>query len=241
MRHRRQTDTAVDAGPQAAEPTVTGHGAPPVDDPKLRDLAPRSSKGIIAPTFGKVFLWPYRVALLGLYKAGFRPWQLTLLSLATNTLIGWLILKGYFFVPGLLLIVAGLFDIFDGGVARLRGTASRAGAFLDSVMDRASDVILFGCIFWSEAGQGHRATAAFTLTALIVSLLVSYIRAEAEAIGLSLTEGLVQRLERYVALMIGLTAPGALLPVMILLTVLGGATALQRLWSAWGQLAPSRR
>ena len=78
--------------------------------------------------------------------------------------------------------------------------------------------------------------AAFALTAMIASLMVSYIRAQAEAEGLSLTEGMVQRLERYVALMIGLTAPGTLLPVLVLLTALGGATALQRLWSAWRQL-----
>ncbi len=192
---------------------------------------------MIAPTFRVVFAWPYRMGLLGLYRAGFRPWQLTVLSLVANAVIGWLIVTGRFFLPGLLLIVAGLFDIFDGGLARLRGEASRSGAFLDSVIDRASDVILFGCLFWALSGQGHRAAAAFALTAMIASLMVSYIRAQAEAEGLSLTEGMVQRLERYVALMIGLTAPGTLLPVLILLTALGGATALQRLWSAWRQLA----
>jgi CDP-diacylglycerol--glycerol-3-phosphate 3-phosphatidyltransferase len=191
---------------------------------------------MIAPTFRVVFAWPYRMGLLGLYRAGFRPWQLTVLSLVANAVIGWLIVTGRFFLPGLLLIVAGLFDIFDGGLARLRGEASRSGAFLDSVIDRASDVILFGCLFWALSGQGHRAAAAFALTAMIASLMVSYIRAQAEAEGLSLTEGMVQRLERYVALMIGLTAPGTLLPVLILLTALGGATALQRLWSAWRQL-----
>ncbi|HYT81557.1 MAG TPA: CDP-alcohol phosphatidyltransferase family protein, partial [Actinomycetota bacterium] len=122
------------------------------------------------------------------------------------------------------------------GVARLRGEASRAGAFLDSVVDRVSDFILFGSLFWALAGQGHRLAAAFALSTLIVSLLVSHIRAEAEAMSLSLTEGVFQRLERYVMLMIGLTAPGALLPVLVTLTVLGGFTVIQRGASAWRQL-----
>src|SRR2546429_9667305 len=77
------------------------------------------------------------------------------------------------------------------------------------------------------------------MSALAISLLVSHVRAEAEALGLDLTEGLMQRLERYVALMIGLAAPGALLPVLFVLTVLGGLTAVQRAFSAWGQLGPS--
>jgi phosphatidylglycerophosphate synthase len=213
--------------------------------PKVRDLPPpRQADGAIGPLFRTVFKWPYRVALAGLYRAGVRPWQLTLLSLATNVWIGWLLVSGDRFVPGLLLILAGVLDILDGGLARLRGEASRAGAFLDSVLDRVSDIILFGALFWSLAGQGHRLSAALALSALLVSMLVSMIRAEAEAMGLSLTEGVTQRLERYVLLMIGLTAPGALTPVLAILTFLGAVTVAQRGASAWRQLgrsAPTER
>lgn len=210
-----------------------GHG----NAPRVRDLpAPRRTESAIGPLFRSVFKWPYRVALAGLYRAGFRPWQLTALSLLANALIGWLLVTGRFFIPGLLLMLAGLFDIFDGGLARLRGEASRAGAFLDSVVDRVSDFILFGSLFWALAGQGHRLAAAFALSSLIVSLLVSHIRAEGEAMGLSLTEGVFQRLERYVMLIIGLTAPGALVPVLVILTALGGFTVIQRGASAWRQL-----
>src|SRR5439155_24506354 len=96
-------------------------------------------------------------------------------------------------------MVAGLFYIFDGGVARLRGEAGPAGAFLDSVIDRICDVILFGCLFWALAGQGHRVAAALALSSLLLALLVSDIRAEADPEGPALTQGLTQRLERYVA------------------------------------------
>jgi CDP-diacylglycerol--glycerol-3-phosphate 3-phosphatidyltransferase len=212
----------------------------PRDAPRVRDLpAPRRAQGFIGPLFRKVFAWPYRLALAGLYRAGFRPWQLTMLSLIANVVIGWLLIDGRFFVSGVLLIVAGLFDIFDGGVARLRGEDGPAGAFLDSVLDRVSDIILFGCLFWALAGQGHRTAAALALISLVAALLVSYIRAEAESVGLALTEGMMQRLERYVALMIGLMFPGALLPVLVVLSVLGAVTVLQRVASAWRQLPPT--
>jgi CDP-diacylglycerol---glycerol-3-phosphate 3-phosphatidyltransferase len=205
--------------------------------PKLRDLpAPRRPESAIGPLFQTVFTWPYRLALAGLYRAGIRPWQLTVLSLATNVVIGWLLVMGERFVPGMLLMVAGLFDIFDGGLARVRGEASRSGAFLDSVLDRVSDMILFGTLFWSLAGKGDRLSAALALSTLIVTMLVSHLRAEAEAMGLSLTEGFMQRLERYVLLMIGLTLPGALTPVLAILTALGALTIAQRGVLAWGQL-----
>ncbi len=194
---------------------------------------------MIAPWFGVIFAWPYRIALAGLYRAGFRAWHLTVLSLAANGVCAWLILTGRLFLPGILLLPAGLLDIFDGALARQRGEESRAGAFLDSVVDRASDILVFGALFWLLAGQGHTIEAALAITSLIVSLSVSFLRAQAEALNLTLTEGLMQRLERYVALMIGLTAPGALLPVLVVLTALGGATVLQRFVSAWRQLPRS--
>ena len=210
---------------------------PEGEAPRVRDVpGPRRTESLFAAAFRNVFAWPYRIALAGLYRAGLLPWHLTVLSLATNGAIGWLLVSGRRFLPGLMLIAAGLLDIFDGGLARLRGEASRAGAFLDSVLDRVSDVILFGSLFWSLAGQGRRASAALAIAALVVSLLVSHIRAEGEAMNLALTEGMMQRLERYVLLIIGLTAPGALLPVLIVISSLGAVTVLQRAASAWRQL-----
>jgi CDP-diacylglycerol--glycerol-3-phosphate 3-phosphatidyltransferase len=200
---------------------------------RVRDMpAPRKTKGLAGPVMRFLFTWPYRAGLAGLYRLGVRPWQLTVASLVTNAVAGWLLLRGLRLVPGLLLIPAGMFDIFDGGVARLRGEERRSGAFLDSVLDRISDMILFACLFWNEAGQGHEVAAALALVTLIVALAVSHIRAEAEAAGVVLTEGLFQRLERYVVMILGLIIPGALLPALAILAALGGATVLQRGWSA---------
>ncbi len=211
--------------------------------PRVRDVPPpRENPSFIGPLFRWLFQWPYRVALYGLHKAGFRPWQLTFLSLAANAICGYLLLTGRRFLPGILLLPAGLFDIFDGGVARLRGEESRKGALLDAVVDRASDAVVFGCLAYAEfVVHGETLTAGMALAAMVVSLLVSHVRAEGEARGLDMTEGSVQRLERYVGLMFGLTAPGMLLPVLIALTAFGLLTTGQRFAAAWRGLPAVRR
>ena len=201
--------------------------------PRIRDMpAPRKSEGAAGGAAQRILAWPYRGILAFLLWTGIYPWQLSLLSLFLNVVVGARIVSGDWLVAGVLLIVAGLCDVFDGSVARQRGLESRSGAFLDSVLDRVSDTILFACLFWALAAKGETTNAALALATLVVSLSVSHVRAEAEAVGVSLTEGLFQRLERFLALMVGLLIPGAMHAVLILLTVLGGVTLLQRGWSA---------
>jgi CDP-diacylglycerol--glycerol-3-phosphate 3-phosphatidyltransferase len=201
--------------------------------PRVRDMpAPRKSEGAAGGAMQRIFAWPYRGILAFLLWTGVRPWQLTLLSLGLNVAVGALIITGDWFLAGVLLVLAGLSDVFDGSVARQRGEEKRSGAFLDSVLDRLSDAILFSCLFWALAASGQQLEAALALITLVVSLSVSHVRAEAEAVGVSLTEGFFQRLERFLALIAGLVVPGAMRPVLIVLTVLGGITLLQRAWSA---------
>ncbi len=179
-----------------------------------------------------VFAWPYRAILAFLIWTGIRPWQLTMLSLILNVLTGWQILEGDWLVAGFLLLFAGLCDVFDGSVARHRGEAKRSGAFMDSVLDRVADMILFSSLFWNLAAKGETLQAALALVTLIVSLSVSQIRAEAEAVGVQLTEGLFQRLERFLALLVGLLIPGTMPIVLAVLATLGALTVAQRGFSA---------
>jgi CDP-diacylglycerol---glycerol-3-phosphate 3-phosphatidyltransferase len=163
-----------------------------------------------------------------------------MLSLVMNGVCGWLLLTGRRLLPGLLLLAAGLFDVFDGGVARLRGEESRKGALLDPTVDRGADGIVFGSVFLAEAVvHGDRLTAALALGTMVASLLVSHFRAEGEAAGLRLAEGSVQRLERYVGLVIGRSVPGALAPVLGALFLLSLVTVFQRLVAAWRGLSPA--
>jgi CDP-diacylglycerol---glycerol-3-phosphate 3-phosphatidyltransferase len=215
---------------------AAGHRSRPRVDreaPKVRDLPkPRRNESAAGGAVQWVFQWPYRAILAFLLWARVRPWHLTLLALVLNVVTGVLILTGDWFLAGCVLTVAGLCDVFDGSIARHRGEQKRSGAFLDAVLDRVADAILFACLFWALAEDGRRLDAALALFTLVVSLSVSHIRAEAEAVGVRLTEGFFQRLERFIALIIGLVVPGAMTPVLVLLAILGAVTALQRGWSA---------
>jgi CDP-diacylglycerol--glycerol-3-phosphate 3-phosphatidyltransferase len=217
-----------------------GNGArdPQHGVPRVRDLpAPRKSRGAAGGTLQRTLAWPYRAILAFLLWTRVRPWQLTLLSLVFTVAAAALILRGRWFAAGVVLVFAGSADVFDGSVARQRGTEGRAGAFMDSVLDRVADTVVFAALFRYLSDRGETASAALALVTLVVSLLVSHIRAEAEAAGISLTEGVFQRLERFLALLAGLLIPGAMRPVLVVLATLGAATVLQRLWSAVRRLA----
>jgi CDP-diacylglycerol--glycerol-3-phosphate 3-phosphatidyltransferase len=215
---------------------ATGHRSRPHverEAPKVRDLPkPRKNDSAAGGAVQWLFQWPYRAILAFLIWARVRAWQLTVLAVLLNVVTGALILAGRWFVAGCVLVLAGLCDVFDGSVARHRGQLKRSGAFLDAVLDRVSDAILFACLFWALADDGRRLDAALALFTLVVSLSVSHIRAEAEAVGVRLTDGFFQRLERFLALIVGLVVPGAMTPVLLVLAVLGALTALQRGWSA---------
>lgn len=201
----------------------------PEPEPAEIPRKPRRVQGLIAPVFRIVFAPAWRGALRLLLRLGVTADQLTMASLALNVAIAVLLARGSRFLPGILLLPAGLFDVFDGSVARARGSQGRRGAWMDSVLDRAADAAVLGALYLSLGWQGRTLQAGLALGALGVSLFVSHVRAEAEVAGVTMGEGLFARLERYVALMVGLTAPGALPWALGALVGLGGVTIVQRL------------
>jgi CDP-diacylglycerol--glycerol-3-phosphate 3-phosphatidyltransferase len=196
---------------------------------RVRDMpAPRKNASAAGGAMRWIFQWPYRGILAFLLWTRVKPWQLTAASPILICLSGVFIITGDWFVAGWVLLAGGLCDVFDGSVARHRGEVKRSGAFMDSLIDRVADAIVFSCLFWVFADRGDSLEAMLALVTLIVSLSVSYVRAEAEAAGVRLTEGLFQRLERFLALMIALLVPGMMLPMLVLLATLGSLTVLQR-------------
>jgi phosphatidylglycerophosphate synthase len=205
----------------------------PREAPRVRDMpAPRKSEGAAGGVAQHLFAWPYRGVLAFLLWTGVSPNQLTYLALTCNVICGVLIVRGQWTWAGIALILGGICDVMDGSVARHRGEARRSGAFMDSVLDRVADMILFSCLFWQLATSGQTTAAVLALITLVVSVAVSQVRAEAEAAKVVLTEGLFQRLERVIALAVGLLIPAMMLPVLVLLAVLGTATVLQRSYLA---------
>src|SRR6266542_323303 len=137
-------------------------------------------------------------------------------------------------LAGALFLLFNALDFLDGAVARAAGTAGAYGAFLDSVLDRYSEAVVFvGLLIWFSGTQELIGLGA-TALALVGSFMVSYCRARAEGLGLECEVGLLQRPERIVVLGIGLmfselTHPMVLVAVLIALALLTDLTAVQRM------------
>ncbi|MCO5313702.1 MAG: CDP-alcohol phosphatidyltransferase family protein [Microthrixaceae bacterium] len=134
-----------------------------------------------------------------------------------------------------LLALTGIPDTLDGAVAKASGTASQRGAFFDSTCDRVTDALLFGGVAWylMDNPAYHPRAAMLAFAALGSAMLPSYIRAKADALGLDAKGGLVERAERFILLGVGLVIEPLLVPVLVALTVLNMATALQRFVKVW--------
>jgi CDP-diacylglycerol---glycerol-3-phosphate 3-phosphatidyltransferase len=168
-------------------------------------------------------------------KTGLTADHLTLAGLVMSVAAAVAIGSGALRGGAVLVALAAVPDVLDGAVAKAGGTASRRGAFFDSVADRVSDALLLGGTAWyltSEYG-GHAAMLPFAVLAM--SLLISYERARAESLDLDARGGIMERAERLVALGIGLLFDVLLVPVLWLMLVLTTFTAVQRFVKVWRQ------
>jgi len=142
----------------------------------------------------------------GLTAAGVTPNVLTIAGVTINLFCAILFGFGQFFWAGIVLILANLFDMLDGNVARLSGKVTRYGGFLDSSLDRLSDMAAFlGIImFYAQNVPQHSLLNVFLAGAgMIASVMVSYTTARSESLGVKANVGFLQRPERIVLLIIG--------------------------------------
>jgi CDP-diacylglycerol--glycerol-3-phosphate 3-phosphatidyltransferase len=135
----------------------------------------------------------------------------------------------------LLLLLTALPDALDGAVAKASGTASPRGAFFDSVADRVSDALLLGGVAWFLTSRNGGHAGMLPLAVLAASLLISYERAKAEALGFNARGGLMERAERTIALGFGLLFDSLLVPVLWVMLALTLLTAVQRFVKVWRQ------
>ena len=139
-----------------------------------------------------------------LLKIGLKPNIVTVSGLVGHLIAAFFVTKGWITISGIILLVMAPVDCLDGAMARLLGESSRYGAFIDSVVDRYSEFIIYGGIFIHFILQGNFRGCVLLYFALAGSILVSYIRAKAESLGVSVKIGLLTRLERYIVLIVGL-------------------------------------
>lgn len=146
-------------------------------------------KGILVPIAGF------------LNNLGLKPNTVTLLGLL-GTLIGSIFLAmGQMTIGGLIILIVAPIDALDGTMARLRGESSQFGAFVDSVTDRYSELVIFGGLLFFFMQQANDLGMALTYLAAAGSVLVSYIRARAQSVGFETKVGLFTRVERYLVLL----------------------------------------
>ena len=182
----------------------------------------------------------------GLLRLGLTPDLVTMIG---TTLVVTTALVAYpqgFLFPGTILIALFVFaDSLDGTMARLSGTTSDWGAFLDSTLDRLADAAIFaGLTLWFVT-QDNMVGVSLTLAALVLGQLVSYARARAEGLGAQAAVGIAERTERLIVVLLAAGLVGLGLPVeilvgaMALLTVASAVTVVQRFVVVRRQLLPA--
>src|SRR5919107_29199 len=177
------------------------------------------------------------------------PNILTVIGVALNVGCGLLFGLGWFFAAGIALIVANLFDMLDGQVARLSGRVTRFGGFLDSSLDRLSDMVGFVglMVFYARDTQFHSTLNVFLAGAgLMGSVMVSYASARAESLIPKCDVGFLRRPERVVLLIIGAlsTHPGSeslfanRMPAVLWILCVGSFwTFAYRVYHTWKELS----
>ena len=174
-----------------------------------------------------------RPLVLFLDRLGMTPLTVSLIGLVITAISGWIVAHGGLLFGAIVFVVGSGFDMLDGDLARMQGSVSRRGAFLDSCFDRLGEAFLFAGLTWYFATlpNGGDPVALVLITWVVVgSLTTSYVRARAEGVGETCTVGFLQRTERVIILTLALLlGRWVLVPVLWFLAVATLATTVQRI------------
>lgn len=180
-----------------------------------------------------------------LIESRLTPNGISIVGFALNLAAAVLVTQRLFFCAGVAFIVGSVMDTLDGRYSRMSGKGTLFGAFLDSTLDRVEEGIVLAAVAGYFAARGDDFAAAMCVVAVLGSLMVSYTRARAEAIGVECKVGLATRPVRVVVLSIGLVfARGAslgdfqlLAPAIYVLAALTTITVIQRVWHVKRELS----
>ena len=177
---------------------------------------------------------------------GLTPNAITLIGFAVCVAAAYLVSNGWLLAGGIVFLIGGGLDMFDGALARMSGKASPFGALMDSVFDRLGEAALFvGMGLYFLQADFSKATTTFYVLVLLLALVfsqgVSYLRARGEGLGAFTRDGLMTRTERVIILGAGLIADGLtgfpLMPwILLVIAVISCFTLFQRMWTIKGLL-----
>src|SRR4051812_39696614 len=179
-----------------------------------------------------------------LIESRLTPNAISIVGLIGNLAAAVLIWQGLYFLGGVAFIIGSVMDTLDGRYARVSGKGTMFGAFLDSTLDRVEEGIVLTAVAYRFALSGDEFAAAMCVVVVLGSLMVSYTRARAEALGVECKVGLATRPVRVVILSIGLVfAKGAgvfdadlLAPAIYAMAALTAFTVVQRVWHVRNEL-----
>jgi CDP-diacylglycerol--glycerol-3-phosphate 3-phosphatidyltransferase len=169
-----------------------------------------------------------------LLKIGLTPNAVTLFGVAFSAGVAVLLALGHITWGGILMVLAAPMDALDGSMARLSGKVSNFGAFLDSVTDRYSEMIIMAGLLVYFIGQSNTTAIYLIFAAAVGSILVSYTKARAESLGYNAKVGILTRVERVIVLDVCLIFNIPIVALWIL-AILANFTALQRIFFVWKQ------
>jgi len=172
-----------------------------------------------------------------LARIGVTPNMLTVAGVAGNIVAAVLAGSGELVAAGVVVLAASSLDMLDGALARATGQATDFGSVFDAVMDRVSEAaVLFGLLLYFS-DQGDRTEELLIFVAAVASILVSYVRARAEIIGIEMKEGLFSRAPRVIVIGVGLILDAvwddSVTAMLWTLATFASMTAAQRLGLVW--------
>jgi CDP-diacylglycerol--glycerol-3-phosphate 3-phosphatidyltransferase len=184
-----------------------------------------------------------------LIESRLTPNAISLTGFALNMVAAVLVWERLFFLSGVAFVIGSVMDTFDGRYSRMSGKGTPFGAFLDSTLDRIEEGIVLAAVGGYFASRGDDVAVAAVVIAVLASLMVSYTRARAEALGVECRMGLATRPVRVVILALGLLfAKGAFLgsfellkPAVFVLAGLSLITVAQRVWHVRNALRSPER
>ena len=167
-------------------------------------------------------------------RLGLTPNMMTMIGLAGNTIGAYFLSQGEMLAGGILVLLMTPVDALDGTMARLRGESSDFGAFVDSVSDRYSELIIYGGLIYYFLSIGDPFGGLLTFTAAAGSVLVSYVKSRAETLGYEAKIGILTRAERYLVLAPSLVLSSVYFNILYvglaIIAIFANITALQRIW-----------
>lgn len=164
-----------------------------------------------------------------LNRLGLMPNTITILGLLGNIIGAYFLSQGNLLLGGIIILAMGPIDALDGTMARLRGMAGQFGAFVDSVTDRYSELIILAGLLYHFVQTGDQLASVLVYFAAAGSVLVSYVRARGQSLGWDSKVGILTRMERYLVLCPSLIFNIPLVGLWII-AVFANITALQRIF-----------